>query len=326
MSGVLSTQLKLPEDYLSGELINWLLQGDPSIRWQVQRDLLEAPPQVYTAERRRAADEGWGRRLLAEQDPGGTWGGGLYSPKWISTTYTLHTLRFLGLPAENEQARLGCRQLLEQGFYLDGGINFFAYARKYSETCITGMVLAMLAHFHYPDARLGRIAEHLLEQQMADGGWNCESYRGATHSSFHTTLSVLEGLHQYVQLDPPEKAVLQQAQRRGREFLLQHRLYRSHRTGQVVDSAMTRFAFPPRWKLDVLRALDYFQASRAECDLRLEDALGVVLAKRRPDGRWPAYAGMSGRTYFEMEQPGEPGRWNTLRALRVLRWWQAADS
>jgi hypothetical protein len=183
------------------------------------------------------------------------------------------------------------------------------------------MVLSILAHFHYPDPRLERLAEHLLRQQMPDGGWNCQSYKGATHSSFHTTLSVLEGLHLYEQLDPPGKDALRLTQAKGREFLLQHRLYRSHRTGEVVDEAMTRFAFPPRWRYDVLRALDYFAACRADRDLRLQDSLDLLVKKRLADGRWPAFRGMSGRTYFEMETPGEPGRWNTLRASRVLRWW-----
>lgn len=304
------------------QILFWLLQGDPSIRWQVQRDLLDAPAEAYEAERCLVASQGWGARLLEKQDPGGTWGGGLYSPKWISTTYTLLTLRFLGLPADNEQAQQGCKQLLEGGFYRDGGINYSKGSYKYSETCITGMVLSILAHFHYPDPRLERLAEHLLRQQMPDGGWNCESYKGATHSSFHTTLSALEGLRLYEQLDPPGKDALRQAQAKGREFLLQHRLYRSHRTGEVVDEAMTRFAFPPRWRYDVLRALDYFAACRADRDPRLQDSLDLLLKKRLADGRWPAHRGMSGRSYFEMETPGEPGRWNTLRALRVLRWWE----
>ncbi len=178
------------------EILNWLLDGDPSIRWQVQRDLLGEPPQVYEAEQERVAETGWGAQLLALQEPDGRWGGGLYSPKWISTTYTLLALRALGLPAANPQAQEGCRLLLENGLFPDGGINFSSHA-KYSETCITGMVLSILAHFRYHDPRVHDLVEHLLRQQMADGGWNCRSYRGDTHSSFHTTLLALEGLHTY---------------------------------------------------------------------------------------------------------------------------------
>ena len=225
----------------------------------------------------------------------------------------------LGLPAGNPQALAGCRLLLEHGLFPDGGINFSSYA-KHSETCITGMVLSILAHFRYPDPRLNAIANHLLGQQMADGGWNCRSYNGDTHSSFHTTILVLEGLHTYEKITPDAAPLLQAAQSRGREFLLAHRLYRSHRTGEVVSPAMTRFPYPPRWQYDVLRALDYFQSVSAPCDERLEDAVALLLSKRKADGRWPAYRGPSGLVFFEMEKAGEPGRANTLRALRVLRW------
>ena len=303
------------------EILNWLLEGDPAIRWQVQRDLLDELPQVYKAERQRVSSQGWGRRLLALQDPDGRWGGGLYSPKWVSTTYTLLALRMLGLPSGNPQALAGCRLLLEGGFFRDGGINF-SPNWKHSETCITGMVLSILAHFQYPDERLKIIAEHLLGQQMADGGWNCRSYQGDTHSSFNTTLLVLEGLHAYEGKAPGEAAPLQAAQGRGREFLLQHKLYRSHHTGEVVSPSMTRFPFPPRWQYDVLRALDYFQSVQAEQDGRLGDAIELLLSKRKADGRWSAYRGPSGLVFFKMESAGEPGRANTLRALRVLRWWE----
>jgi hypothetical protein len=305
---------------INPEILHWLLEGDPAIRWQVQRDLLDEPSQVYEAERQRVTQEGWGAQLLSLQDPDGKWGGGLYGPKWISTTYTLLALRMLGLPADNAQAHAGCKLLLEHGLFPDGGINFSHHA-KHSETCITGMVLSILSYFRYPDPRLETIVLHLLGQQMGDGGWNCESYKGATHSSFNTTLLVIEGLNLYEQIIPAEAAPLQAAQTGGREFLLQHQLYRSHRTGEVVSPAMTRFPFPPRWQYDVLRALDYFQRVKAERDERLEDPIALLLGKRKADGRWPAYRGPSGLVFFDLEQAGEPGRANTLRALRVLRWW-----
>ncbi len=189
--------------HIDPEIVDWLLDGDPAIRWQAQRDLLGEPPQVYEAERERIAVDGWGAQFLALQDPDGRWGGGLYSPKWISTTYTLLALRMIGLPADNPQALKGCERLLSRGLYQDGGINWFA-SLKYSETCVTGMVLSILAYFHYPDPRVHDLAEHLLRQQMADGGWNCDSYKGATHSSFHTTISVLEGLFAYQQFVPQD--------------------------------------------------------------------------------------------------------------------------
>lgn len=315
------------------QVLDWLLLGDPVIRWQTLRDLEGADPSVVESERARIAVKGWGAGLLALQQPDGLWAGGLYSPKWISTTYTMLLLRRCGLSPDNEQARASCRLLLDRGFYRDGGINYFR-SFKHSETCVTGMILSILAHFRIDDQRVGRLVQHLLEQQMPDGGWNCESYKGATHSSLHTTISVLEGLWEYERsrIKNPAKPVrddqqsfireIQEAQAKGREFLLRHRMFRSHRSGEIIDARMTRLSFPPRWRYDVLRALDYFQQCGADTDDRIEDAVGVVLKKRRPDGRWPLQNRHPGRSHFEMEKVGQPSRWNTLRALRVLRWYR----
>lgn len=302
----------------------WLLEGDPSIRWQALRDLAAAGPRTVAREQRRVAEEGWGARLLALQDSGGLWAGGLYNPKWTSTTYTMLELRSFGLAPGHPQALKACRVLLDRGLYRDGGINYIC-SHKYSETCITGMVLSILSYFGLEDERLEVVVKHLLGRRMADGGWNCESYRGHTHGSFHTTISVLEGLREYEKRSGAQAAAAREAQARGREFLLVHRLFRSHRTGEVVNPAMTRFAFPPRWHYDVLRALDYFRDCDARDD-RLEEAIGIVRKRRRPDGRWLLQNRYPGRTHFEMEQPRQPSRWNTLRAMRVLRWWEGVQA
>ena len=193
--------------------------------------------------------------------------------------------------------------------------------RGRSETCITGMVLSILCHFEYDDCRLDTLANYLLGEQMSDGGWNCQRDYGATHSSVHTTISVLEGLRLY-ELHRGRKAkVVQAAQRRGREFLMVHRLFRSHRTGEIIKPIFLRFSFPPRWHYDILRALDYFQAVNAPRDPRLAEAIEIVRNSRRDDGRWTLQNRYKGKTYFELEWLGGPSRWNTLRALRVLRWW-----
>ncbi|GJQ35921.1 MAG: hypothetical protein JETCAE01_19310 [Anaerolineaceae bacterium] len=308
---------------MKDKIIPWLLEGDPSIRWQGQRDLLNLPPAKYEAERGKIAKEGWGKRLLDKQDPDGRWGGGMYGPKFISTTYTMLTLRLLGLPPNNPQAKRACKLFLDEGFYTDGGINLFSRAVwKHSETCITGMILSLLAYFHHNDERLHAIAAHLIGQQMKDGGWNCESYKGATHSSFHTTLSVLEGLYEYECFFPEKKKHIRPVRARGHEFLLRHHLYKSHRTGKVFDPKMTTMPFPPRWRYDFLRALDYFQACDAKKDERMKDAIELLKRKQKPDGRWVMNTGMTGRKYFDLEKAGQPSRWNTLRAMRVLKWWK----
>jgi hypothetical protein len=303
---------------MDAKIESWLLEGDPAIRWQVLQDLLEADEAVVAAERARVAQEGWGARLLTEQAPSGHFGGGLYSPKWISTTYSMLLLRRLGLPPDNPAVQKSCRLLLDTGLCPDGGANY-AKSRTHGEACVTGMALSILSYFGFEDERLRELVDYLLEQQMADGGWNCETYQGATHGSFHTTINVLEGLREYEKWQG-EEASMGEAQARAREFLLQHRLFRSHRTGEVVDVRMTRFSFPPRWYYDVLRALDYFCDVAAPYDERLEDALELVRRKRRRDGTWPLQNRHPGRTFFEMEKPGRPSRWNTLRSLRILQW------
>jgi hypothetical protein len=228
-------------------------------------------------------------------------------------------LRDLGLAANNRQARRACTLLLDRGIQRDGGINYGWRGR--SETCITGMVLSILSYFRYDDSRLHTLANHLLKAQMPDGGWNCRLPYGATHASMHTTISVLEGLRLLEVAGRGDVRRLRAAQRRGREFLLAHRLFRSHRTGNVIKSDFTRFAFPPRWHYDILRALDYFQAVGANRDPRLSEAIDIVRTRRRDNGRWPLEHSYKGKTYFELERVGAPSRWNTLRARRVLKWW-----
>jgi hypothetical protein len=312
--------------------IQWLLKGDPAICWQTLRDLIGGTDGAIERERKKISGHGWGARLLAKQHSSGLWAAGqsgdsgLYSPKWISTTYTMLTLRDFGLSPSHRRARKSCSLLLDRGFQPDGGINYGVWAKwtHQSETCVTGMVLSILAYFEHHDPRLETIVGHLLDRQMPDGGWNCRRPRGATHSSVHTTISVLEGLRHYELSTRRGLAPVREAQQRGREFLLLHRLFRSHRTGKIIKPAFLRFAFPPRWHYDVLRSLDYFQAVNAPRDSRLAEAIEIVRDKRGAASRWPLEYRYPGKTYFDMEKIGHPSRWNTLRALRVLKWWENA--
>jgi hypothetical protein len=310
--------------------IPWLLDGDPTIRWQTLRDLVGAPERTVQREQKRVERDGWGAALLARQDPDGRWAGGLsedsglYSPKWISTTYTMLLLRDFGLSPSNRQARRACALLLDQGIQRDGGIFYGVWAKRMrrGETCVTGMVLSILSYFEYDDDRLDAVADNLLEQQMPDGGWNCRRPYGATHSSVHTTISALEGLRLFELHRGRKVRAVRAAQKRGREFLLMHRLFRSDRTGEIIKPVFLRFAFPPRWHYDILRGLDYFQAVNAPRDERLAEAIEIVRNTQGEDGRWVLQNFYRGKTYFEMEPLGGPSRWNTLRALRVLKWWE----
>jgi hypothetical protein len=310
--------------FLSEEVIRWLLKGDPSIRWQVLEGLSGGSKKEIVQERSLISTEGWGEKLLGLQDKSGTWSKGLYGPKWISTTYTLLLLRRMGLEPANTQAKKGCGILLEKGIFHDGGINYFP-SLNHSETCVTGMILSLLSYFNYLDERRKHLVNFLLEQQMEDGGWNCQSFKGASHSSFHTTINILEGLREFTKISNYKGNEIFVAKKRAHEFLLIHKLFRSHRTNAIVDLRITRFAFPPRWHYDILRVLDYFQECQIDYDPRMHDALTIVLKKRRKNNTWLLQNRHPGKTFFEMEKIRQPSRWNTMRCLRVLKWFRVDD-
>lgn len=307
---------------LNDETIHWLLKGDPAIRWQVMQDLLDTPDSEIESERAKTIQEGWGAQILAKQESNGQYGGGIYSPKWISTTYSLLLLRRIGIPHQTELIQKSCKLLLETGLYRDGGINYFK-SMKNSETCVTGMVLSLLSYFNFQTDKFNLLLDYLFHEQLPDGGWNCRRYRGDHHGSFHTTINVLEGLHEYLIFQNGRKGEVLESRNKAIEFLLQHRLFRSHRTGRVVDTKMTRLSFPPRWRYDVLRVLDYFRNSKIPYDPRMDDALEILYKKQLDDGRWLLQQNYPGRSFFEMEEVGKPSRWNTLRALRVFTWFEA---
>ena len=302
----------------SPEVMAWLLQGDPAVRWQVLQDLQGAGADAVSAERRRVATEGWGGGLLGEQDEAGTWANGLYLPKWTSTTYTLLLLQRLGLPEDNPQAVHGCRRLWDGATFYDGGPSLW---RGAPDTCVAGMLVLLASCFTYGEPRLDAAVSWLLREQLPDGGWNCQAGRtGSRHGSFHTTITVLETLLAYRRSGGAVD--VQGASSRGEAFFLAHHLYRSHRTGAIANEKFTRFPFPPQWHFDVLRGLEYFRAFGAPRDGRLEDAVERVRGARNQDGRWKRPPPYPGRQWFPLEPPGL-SRITTLRCLRVLRWWDS---
>ncbi len=312
-------------DHTRQPTIRWLLDGDPAIRWQVKRDLFDAPTQDVQAERALVSTTGWGRQLLDRQDPEGTWAGGLYSPKWTSTTYTLLLLRHCGLDPGNEQAHRGVALIWEGARYFDGGLTPAA-SIDVPEACATSLYLALAYYFGVDHPNVPAALEWLLANQLDDGGWNCRTVRfGDRHSSFHTSISALEALAE-AQRHHPDRTDIADAMAAGREFFLRHRLYKSHRHGTIAHPAFTKLSFPPRWHYDLLRGLDHFAITTAPWDDRYSDALDVLHQRRRNDGTWPMQNKHPGRVWLDMERTGKPSRWNTLRALRVQRWHQQATS
>jgi len=318
---------------------DWLMAGDPAIRWQTMRDLLGAPASEWQAEQRRTLESGWGAQLLARQDPEGTWGGGLYTPKWTSTTYTLLTLIDLGIPPDCAAAQKGARLLLD-GMLGEAYDTAFARKVKDMDRCIVGMLLEIAVYFGITDVytadagckdadRIEAIVDNLLHEIMADGGWNCRKGRKMSnrpaphHSSFHTTLSVLDGLREYIERrsGPQGQAVLA-AEQTARELLLEHRLLYSDHTGRVIRPDFMLLVYPYRWHYSLLRGLEYLARVNAPRDDRLQDAIALLNGKRLPDGLWPLEHKYGGVVFFNMERVGKPSRWVTLRALRVLKWWE----
>lgn len=303
--------------------IEWLLEGDSSIRYQTLRDLLKTDDLEVKKERHRILKEGWGKKFMDFQDENGTWSNALYSPKWTSTFYTLLLLKRLGA-INDKNINKSCSILLDQGFYLkDGGIKYWK-TWKQSECCVSGMLLSILCHFNFEDVRINRLLEYVLNEQMPDKGWNCERYRGAKHSSFHTTISVLEGLWEFEKKYPNHDLIpfIQEKQKEGIEFLLNHHLYKSNTTWDTIDPKMIKLSFPPRWHFDIMRCLDFFQEKRAPQDDRMNDAIELLLKKKTTDGHWKLEHKYTAKIFFEMEKLGQKSRWNTLRALRVLKWWE----
>ncbi len=305
-------------------LLDWLLEGDPSIRWQALRDLAGADDAVVTAERARVATEGWGARLLSLRDPDGQWAGGACFPAahewgrgegqpWTSTLPTLDLLRVLGLPPSSAQAVETLALVREHCRWEHAGQPFFSGE---VEECINGRTLAIGATFGQD---VDALVERLLGDQLADGGWNCRREQGAVRSSFHSTICVLEGLLAYER--ETGSAAVADARRRGEEYLLQRSLFRRLSTREVVDPHWLQFSFPVRWHYDVLRGLDYFREVGDRPDPRLDEALALLRSKQQPDGTWLLENTHPGDVHFDLEDgDGRPSRWNTLRALRVLRW------
>ena len=313
-------------------VVDWLLDSDPSIRWQVMRDLTDEPASAVAAERARVATEGLGARLLALQAPDGRWAGAAWNRGWDSTMHALTLLRELGLDPSSPEARRAVGLVRDRVTWQGCGppeCDRNPFFTGEVEPCINGQVAACGAYFG-EDVR--GLVDRLLGEQLADGGWNCETENGSTRSSFNTTICVLEALLAYERAFGADPAVTP-ARARGQEYLLERRLFRRRSTGEVIErdrkggASWTRFAFPTWWHYDVLRGLDHLCAAGARPDERVAEAVALVASKRGADGRWSPEARYPGRMLIETDDgEGRPSPWITLRAMRVLRWFAHADS
>ncbi|NND95128.1 MAG: hypothetical protein HKN45_09695 [Flavobacteriales bacterium] len=300
------------------QLVNWLLQGDVSIQYQVYRDLLEIDrPDIQD----RITSEGWGKLLLSRRRSNGHWGDRFYQPKWTSTHYTLLDLRNLNPHPDIRVVRESIASVLSHNMAEDGGIALGPSTAVRSDVCVNGMFLNYSSYFGVEEPYLHSVVDCILGENMPDGGFNCRFTRsGAEHSSLHTTLSVLEGLYEFLQSGSRYRnAEILKVKQSADEFILVHQLFLSDRTGDVINPSFLKMPYPSRWKYDILRALDYFRYAMARNDSRMESALKIILKKRNKDGTWNMQAAHPGKVHFVMEEAGRPSRWNTLRVLRVLK-------
>lgn len=300
------------------EIHQWLLEGDVAIQYQTYRDLLD---EDRTDLQQRIAHEGWGKKFLSKRKSAGHWGQDYYQPKWISTHYTLLDLRLLELAPDHPAVHESIQHVIETQIAEDGGISLGPSTLKYSDVCVNAMFLNFASYFQTKEELLRSIVDSILNEHMADGGFNCRTTRsGAKHSSMHTTISVLEGFQTYLSCGYTYKNnEIRKASQAAEEFLLVHQLYLSDRTGTVIKPEFLKLSFPGRWKYNVLRALDYFQSSGCQWDDRMQSAIDVLLSKRNKNDTWNVQAAHAGQVHFTMEKAGKPSRWNTLRALRVLK-------
>jgi hypothetical protein len=309
----------------------WLLDADPSIRWQVMRDLTDAPAREVAAERATVATEGWGARLLALQGADGRWGGAAWNRGWNSTMHALWLLRLLGLDPGTVEARRAVGLVRDHVTWRGAGppeCDSNAFFDGEVEPCINAQVATAGAYFGQ-DVRA--IVNRLIGEQLSDGGWNCDALHGSTRSSFNTTICVLEALLEHERATGPSPRVTE-ARLRGEEYLLERRLFRRRSTGEPIErdrkggAAWRCFAFPTWWHYDVLRGLEYLRSASAIPDERVAEAIELVVSKRDEHGRWSLDTRYPGTMPIEIDDAeGQPSRWNTLRALRVLDWYSRRD-
>jgi hypothetical protein len=296
---------------------SWLLSGDVAIQFQTERDLLSVDTSELEILQKSISTSGWGKLFLQKQDnETRKWGNGLYGPKWISTHYTLLDLRNIGIHPDTLQYKESAELLLDEMWFDKGKVR----KDRWRDLCVSGMFLHICCYAKIESNKIYEIVDYLIDKHYKDGGWNCMWEVGHTHSSLHTTLSVLEGIRDYEENGYTYRLdELLQQRSEAHEFILKHRLYKSDKTGNIISNSFIMLSFPGRWFYNILSCLDYFQSIDFPYDERMQDAIDVLNKKRRKNGKWPVQYKKSGLVHFDMEKTGSDSRWNTLRALRVLK-------
>ena len=294
-------------------------QSDPSVQYRYHRDILKSDIKVLETIQQEMLKHGWGHTLMSFQMDDAYWTG-YYSPKWISTHYTLQTLRCLNYP-KTPTIEQAIKRILNEEKCKDGGISP-SRTKLWSDCCVNGMFLNIACYFKSNEKDLVSIIDYLIHAQIEDGGFNCSFNRQHVHhSAFNSTLCVLEGLYEYeiqgytYRLDDVKRMRCE-----AEEFLLIHQLYISDKTGKIIDDRYCSLHFPYYWRYDLLRSLEYFVYSKHPYDNRLEKAIDWLNSKHK-NYQFKLNSHYSGLTYFEMEKAGKISEMITVRALSVLNYY-----
>ncbi|MCK5199935.1 MAG: hypothetical protein KAR21_16365 [Spirochaetales bacterium] len=297
-------------------LLGWLLKGDSSVVYQTHRDLLGSDDRLLNRLRKDIAENGWGRKFLDKRNKkNGMWGNGIYSPKWISTTYTILDLKNLGIHPETTEFVESGKILIHELWGIPQNKK-----KRFLDLCICGMLLNLCCYAGINTQKIYEIINFIMEKQFPDGGWNCRWEIDKDHSSLHTTINILEGLQEYLDnnYSYKRKEILSSI-KKAHEFILIHKLFKSDHTDKIIDKKMIMLSHPVRWRYDILRCMDYFSAAGQKYDNRMKEALAIILKKKMKNNHWPVQQKHSGIVHFTMEETGKESRWNTLRSLRVLK-------
>lgn len=305
-------------DYSHNKLISWLLDGDISIQVQVKRDLLEISEEVLVDDALRIHTEGWSKQIIERRNPSTfLWGDGVYSPKWISTHYTLLELKFMGVDSSQTYFQESTQILLDTMWYNQGKVMKY----RYQDMCVCAMILSICTYAHIQSPKINEIIDYILLHQYPDGGWNCSWQKKDMHSSLHTTISVLESLRDYENYGYTYRLnEIKDSITLGIEFMLKKKLFRSVRTNEIIDWKMTKLSFPDRWMYTTIRALDYLQSIQFPYDERLNEAIHDILKEKTLNSTFLLQNTRQNKIHFVMEKQNKESRWNTLRVLRILKW------
>jgi len=294
----------------------WISSFDPATDYLIQRYLFDKNGEILETKCQKILEVGIGKRLLDLRQENGLWGGGVYSPKWISLHYTLKLLLDIGADLTHPQLKESAQILLDSMWNLPRGEKKI----RYLDTCVAGMILNMAVHAKLDTPKIHEIIDYLILCHIEDGGWNCQWDKGAVHSSLHTTICVLEAISGLEENNLNYRLEeLREFRNQAIEFILKKHLFRSVRTGEVIDQKMLMMSFPTYWQYDIFRALFYFAKSHIPYDERMKEALELLKKKQNKDGSWPLQTARRNFEHFKIEPNNKKSAFNTFRALVILK-------